>query len=265
MYYQKEKEGAERLENLEQLISAAAQFLIEEGYDFEQYAQTSSLSVNTNASNDVIASSPNIIDANDNHPVNMSPLSAFLSHASLEAGDAQADENTDAVQLMTVHAAKGLEFEAVFITGLEEGLFPHENSSHDKKGLEEERRLMYVALTRAKKKLYLSCAEYRMLYGHANYNKHSSFIDELPEENTKLMFKQKKASYIDEAEWGNIPSSKPQTSATHHKWRAGQSVYHKKFGEGVIIRLESGDRAFVNFGSVGMKHLDLTIAKLERL
>src|SRR5690606_34527191 len=105
---------------------------------------------------------------------------AFLAHASLEAGENQAGEGSDAVQLMTVHSAKGLEFDAVFITGLEEGLFPHENSITDVHGLEEERRLMYVAITRARQRVYLSFSQTRMLHGHTRYNIRSRFLDELP-------------------------------------------------------------------------------------
>ena len=111
----------------------------------------------------------------------LSPLAAFLSHAALEAGDNQAQAGQDAVQLMTVHAAKGLEFDCVFITGLEEGLFPHENSLSSVEGLEEERRLMYVALTRARKRLYLSHAQTRMLHGQTRFNMRSRFFDEMPE------------------------------------------------------------------------------------
>jgi DNA helicase-2/ATP-dependent DNA helicase PcrA len=111
----------------------------------------------------------------------MSPLAAFLTHASLEAGDNQAQAGQDAIQLMTVHSAKGLEFDAVFITGIEEGLFPHENSLSDADGVEEERRLMYVAITRARKRLYLSFSQTRMLHGQTRYNVKSRFFDELPE------------------------------------------------------------------------------------
>jgi DNA helicase-2/ATP-dependent DNA helicase PcrA len=108
------------------------------------------------------------------------PLAAFLSHASLEAGEHQADAGPVAVQLMTVHSAKGLEFDAVFLGGLEEGLFPHENSVLERDGLEEERRLMYVAITRARKRLYLSFAQSRMLHGQTRYNLRSRFFDEAP-------------------------------------------------------------------------------------
>ena len=115
----------------------------------------------------------------------MSPLAAFLTHAALEAGDNQAQAGQDAIQLMTVHSAKGLEFDCVFITGLEEGLFPHENSAAERDGLEEERRLMYVAITRARKRLYLSFSQTRMLHGQTRYNVKSRFFDELPEETLK--------------------------------------------------------------------------------
>ena len=108
-------------------------------------------------------------------------LTAFLTHAALESGDNQAQEGQDAVQLMTVHSAKGLEFNQVFITGLEDGLFPHENSIMEKDGLDEERRLMYVAITRARARLYLSFAQTRMLHGQTRYNMKSRFFDELPE------------------------------------------------------------------------------------
>jgi DNA helicase-2/ATP-dependent DNA helicase PcrA len=157
-HYKAEKEGQERVENLEELVNAAAAFVAEEGY-----AQDAA---GTQA--DGAAALP-------------SPLAAFLSHASLEAGENQAAEGQDALQLMTVHAAKGLEFHAVFITGLEEGLFPHENSMQELDGLEEERRLMYVAITRARRRLYLSFAQSRMLHGQTRYGIRSRFIGELPE------------------------------------------------------------------------------------
>src|SRR5690606_18260504 len=117
----------------------------------------------------------------------MSPLAAFLTHASLEAGDNQAQAGQDAVQLMTVHAAKGLEFDSVFITGVEEGLFPHENSLLEAAGLEEERRLMYVAITRARERLYLTLAQSRMLHGQTRYAMRSRFLDEIPDEHLKWL------------------------------------------------------------------------------
>jgi DNA helicase-2/ATP-dependent DNA helicase PcrA len=141
-HYKSEKEGQERIANLDEIINAATNFISEEGY-----AQV--------AAEDEVAPPD--------------PLAAFLSHASLEAGEHQADAGQSAVQLMTVHSAKGLEFDAVFLGGLEEGLFPHENSVLERDGLEEERRLMYVAITRARKRLYLSFAQSRMLHGQTRY------------------------------------------------------------------------------------------------
>ena len=212
----------------------------------------------------------------------MSPLAAFLTHAALEAGDNQAQAGQDAIQLMTVHAAKGLEFDAVFITGLEEGLFPHENSMADHDGLEEERRLMYVAITRASKRLYLSFSQTRMLHGQTRYHVKSRFLDELPEATLKwLTPKHARASARAmrastrtpgraAAAWGrwSVPAAWPRRrrhrrpstprAPAAHGLRSGQSVFHTKFGEGVILTLEgSGDdaRAQVNFGRHGAKWL----------
>ncbi len=280
-HYQKEKEGADRLENLEQLVSAASLFLSEEGFDYNQPALTAIAMPANDNTVDLLAGTPDVFNADEDLPLNMSPLSAFLSHASLEAGDAQANENENAVQLMTVHAAKGLEFEAVFITGLEEGLFPHENSASEADGLEEERRLMYVALTRARKRLYLSSAQTRMLHGHMRYNIASRFIDELPEENIKRLSPKKGISF-DQAEWGttayrsdtyqdrfrnrkhgSAKQSASETSSWNSGWHIGETVHHPKFGEGVIVGFDGPQRANINFGKAGMKLLDLTIAKLE--
>jgi DNA helicase-2/ATP-dependent DNA helicase PcrA len=211
----------------------------------------------------------------------MSPLSAFLSHASLEAGDAQAQAGQDSVQLMTVHSAKGLEFDAVFITGLEEGLFPHESSSRELDGVDEERRLMYVAITRAKKRLYMSFTQQRMLHGQTRYNMKSRFFDELPEAALKWMsprvqshwFGNKKSAWDDTkfssaGSDNKIAQAITQKQASGPGWRIGESVEHAKFGEGVIVNIEGGGgnaRAQINFGRAGMKVLDLSVAKLERL
>jgi DNA helicase-2/ATP-dependent DNA helicase PcrA len=119
--------------------------------------------------------------------VALSPLAGFLAHASLESGERQAGEGIDSIQMMTVHAAKGLEFSAVFVTGLEEGLFPHENSASQDDGLEEERRLMYVAITRARERLYMSFSQTRLLHGQTRYNLKSRFFDELPEQDLKWL------------------------------------------------------------------------------
>lgn len=184
-HYRTEKEGADRIENLEELLNAAESFVSLEGFGRDAVAMPETKSVVSNNLN-----SSDLATASDALPNNMfdeptgetiSPLAAFLSHAALEAGDNQAQAGQDAVQLMTVHAAKGLEFDVVFITGLEEGLFPHENSMSDVGGLEEERRLMYVAITRARQRLYLSYCQTRMLHGQTRYNMKSRFLEELPE------------------------------------------------------------------------------------
>ena len=169
-FYKTDKEGRDRLENLDELVNAAEAFVTQEGFGKEAVA----LPIDEHRAADEQAP-----DAETGEI--MSPLAAFLTHASLEAGDNQAQAGQDAIQLMTVHSAKGLEFDCVFITGLEEGLFPHENSASDPDGLEEERRLMYVAITRARKRLYLSFSQTRMLHGQTRYNVKSRFLEELPE------------------------------------------------------------------------------------
>ncbi|WP_205189616.1 UvrD-helicase domain-containing protein, partial [Burkholderia sp. LMG 13014] len=189
-FYQGEREGQDRLENLQELVNAATAFIAEEGYGLDTPARSIPLRAGAIAAPELgTATDDPSVDVLDpvspadpaQNPDTMTPLAGFLSHASLEAGDNQAQAGQDAVQLMTVHAAKGLEFSAVFITGLEEGLFPHENSVLESDGLEEERRLMYVAITRAKERLYLSFAQSRMLHGQTRYNVRSRFFDELPE------------------------------------------------------------------------------------
>ena len=219
----------------------------------------------------------------------MSPLAAFLTHASLEAGDNQAQAGQDAIQLMTVHSAKGLEFDAVFITGLEEGLFPHENSLSDHDGLEEERRLMYVAITRARKRLYLSFSQTRMLHGQTRYNVKSRFFDELPEAcaevdhaaqpglrlglrarvperlATRLGAGLDRRRRAVEPRPASVLPGRRRRRPARTACAPGQSVFHTKFGEGVIVTLEgSGEdaRAQVNFGRHGMKWLALSVAKL---
>ena len=234
-FYLGEKEGRERLENLDELINAATNFLQEE--------------------TDTMA-----------NPAEANPLASFLAHASLEAGEHQAGEGQEAVQLMTVHAAKGLEFDVVFITGLEQGLFPHENSTQERDGLEEERRLMYVAVTRARKRLYLSNAQTRMLHGQTRYCLPSLFLEELPEE---LLRKINRApAYETHAPTRAAPSlsSTPvSTQTSANGLRIGQNVEHAKFGLGVIVSAEgrgADARVQVNFGAHGMKWLALEYAKL---
>ena len=195
-FYQGEREGQDRLENLQELVNAAAAFVSEEGYGLDTPARSIPLAPGASAAPGIALSTDDaavtVLDAPGlgepaQNPDTMTPLAGFLSHASLEAGESQAQAGQDAVQLMTVHAAKGLEFTAVFISGLEEGLFPHENSAIDPDGLEEERRLMYVAITRAKERLYLSFAQSRMLHGQTRYNVRSRFFDELPQATLKWL------------------------------------------------------------------------------
>jgi DNA helicase-2/ATP-dependent DNA helicase PcrA len=283
-HYEKEKEGADRIENLEQMVNAATQFVQEEGFGQGAPAHLGP-SAEAQAGEAILNKDGlEIIDADAPLPTVMSPLSAFLSHASLEAGDAQAQAGQEALQLMTVHSAKGLEFDAVFITGLEEGLFPHESSSRELDGVDEERRLMYVAITRARRRLYMSFTQQRMLHGQTRYNMKSRFFDELPEESLKWLsprvqtnwFANKKTAW-DDAEFrsGNdnkIAQKIAQGVANKQiggaLWRIGETVAHNKFGEGVIVNLEGSGtnlRAQINFGKAGIKVLDLSVAKLDKV
>jgi len=225
-YYKAERDGADRVENLNELVNAAAAFM-NEGEEHD--------------------------------------LPAFLAHAALESGENQAAEGTDALQLMTVHSAKGLEFHAVFITGLEEGLFPHEQSVLEEDGLEEERRLMYVAITRARTRLYLSFAQTRMLHGQTRYNVASRFLDELPEEVVKRLTLRPGHARFDDVAWAPQPAKAGKAKTPGHGFRIGQSVLHPKFGQGVIVNAEgsgSDARLQINFGKQGMKWLALEYAKL---
>jgi DNA helicase-2/ATP-dependent DNA helicase PcrA len=189
------------------------------------------------------------------------------------------------MQLMTVHSAKGLEFDAVFITGLEEGLFPHESSSRELDGVDEERRLMYVAITRARKRLYMSFTQQRMLHGQTRFNMKSRFFDELPEESLKWLSPRVQTNWFagrksttawDDANFreggsdNQIAKQITQKSSSDKGigWRIGEAVSHARFGEGVIVNIEGGagsPRALINFGGAGMKMLDLSVAKLEKV
>ena len=244
-HYRNEKEGEDRLSNLDELINAAASFVAEEG------------------SREPLAEG--VEDAGD--------LASFLAHAALEAGEHQAGDSDDAVQLMTVHSAKGLEFNMVFISGLEEGLFPHENAVMEEKGLEEERRLMYVAVTRARQRLYLCFAQTRMLHGQTRYNVVSRFLDEIPAALLKWLTPKFKATSIAEPSGNYIFSRADQSSGGMRRAREdqgggfhiGQNVMHGKFGLGVIVNAEGSGmdaRVQVNFGHAGMKWLALSVAKL---
>lgn len=242
----KKREAEERLENLNELVNAATLFVHENEDD---------------------------------------SLTSFLTHASLEAGEHQAGDQDDALHLMTVHAAKGLEFHTVFITGLEEGLFPHQNSQNVDGGLDEERRLMYVAITRARRRLYLTFAQRRMLHGQASYSMASSFLRELPDNlllwlTPRITQRKAFASFgysaplshslpprkLSPASGGGEQNSAPvQRSAATPGWRSGQAVFHTKFGEGMIVNLEGSGadaRVQVNFRKAGVKWLALEYAKL---
>jgi DNA helicase II / ATP-dependent DNA helicase PcrA len=232
-HYRAEREGADRLENLNELINAAASFV---------------------------------------HEAEDDTLMAFLNHASLEAGEHQAGGGQDALQLMTVHSAKGLEFHSVFLSGLEEGLFPHDNSRNEAGGLEEERRLMYVALTRARRRLYLSFAQSRMLHGQIRYNVPSRFLQEVPEHLLKWLQPVQKTpigntqrrSAANNGLGRGIPMRTSEFDSAS-AWRIGQNVIHAKFGAGVIVNCEghgADARVEVRFGRAGNKWLLLEYAKL---
>jgi len=238
-HYKAERDGADRVENLGELVNAAAAFV-------------------------------NEAEEQD--------LTSFLAHAALESGENQAAEGTDALQLMTVHSAKGLEFAAVFITGLEEGLFPHEQSLLEKDGIEEERRLMYVALTRARRRLYLSFAQTRLLHGQTRYNLPSRFIDELPQGLLKWLTPRFKAPprpahHFTAGTFSRPPKRDPRfggapagTGGAPSGFRVGQNVVHAKFGAGVIVDAEGHGmeaRVQVNFGRQGVKWLAVAVAKLQ--
>jgi DNA helicase-2/ATP-dependent DNA helicase PcrA len=261
-HYQAEREGQDRLENLEELVNAAATF-----------AEDPEASRN--------------IDAETGEATSL--LADFLAHAALEAGEHQAGDSDDAVQLMTVHSAKGLEFSTVFIVGLEQGLFPHENAMMARDGLEEERRLMYVAITRARQRLYLCHAQTRMLHGQTRYCLPSSFLDELPEALLQRLnavpawatgmgansgggngsWRNGSWSKAPEVDMGTRVAARAAAGSSRESaggFHVGQSVVHAKFGAGVILAAEGrGDeaRVQVRFGQAGTKWLALAFAKLE--
>ncbi|WP_077000620.1 UvrD-helicase domain-containing protein [Variovorax sp. KK3] len=283
-HYRSEREGADRIENLEELVNAAESFVTQEGFGRDAVAMPVDELRQSPASQGIdpnlpLVDEPLAPDAETGET--MSPLAAFLTHAALESGDNQAQAGQDAVQLMTVHAAKGLEFDCVFITGMEEGLFPHENSMSDYESLEEERRLMYVAITRARQRLYLSHSQTRMLHGQTRYNVKSRFFEELPEGALKWLtpknqgftpsafgygggYASTRGAYGNKDVFANPPVPQ-QKAAPSHGLRSGMQVFHNKFGEGTVLALEgSGDdaRAQINFPRHGVKWLALSVAKL---
>ena len=244
-HYQSAKEGTERLENLNELINAATHFAKGE--------------------------------STGEIPSEEGMLVAFLNHASLESGEHQAGDADSAVQLMTIHAAKGLEFNVVFVTGLEEGLFPHDNALNAGE-LEEERRLMYVAMTRARQRLYLTSAQTRLLHGQLRYCLPSRFLDEIPEclqnrldlANASGKRPAWSKSWTEDAVAETpIPASSPDSSPDAPQLpdglEVGMNVRHAHFGFGVIVDAMFGAnvRVQVNFGSAGMKWLSLPQTHLK--
>jgi DNA helicase-2/ATP-dependent DNA helicase PcrA len=233
---EKGEKAQARVENLEELVSAARNF-------------------------------------ENNEEEEMSPLAAFLTHASLEAGDTQADEHEESIQLMTLHSAKGLEFPMVFLVGMEEGLFPHKMSLEEPGRLEEERRLAYVGVTRAMQHLVLTYAETRRLYGSETYNKVSRFVREIP----PALIQEVRLSNSVSRPYGSGSSSSGSTSSMSMfanaevpdtGFRLGQHVRHALFGDGVILNFEGSGaqaRVQVNFEAEGSKWLMLGYAKLEAL
>ncbi|MBF0219969.1 MAG: DNA helicase II [Gammaproteobacteria bacterium] len=234
-FYQKEglEKGETRIENMQELISAARQF--EQGNGTIEEISEDELTIST--------------------------LSAFLAHATLEAGEGQADVWEDAVQLMTLHSAKGLEFPLVFMSGVEEGLFPNKMSLEEPGRLEEERRLCYVGITRAMEQLYLSYAEIRRLYGKENYARPSRFIDEIPESLLERV-------RAEQPTFSGKPlrtTPAPMLEDSSIPFHIGQQVHHAKFGEGTIVHSEGSGaqaRLQINFAEVGMKWLVIAYAKL---
>ncbi|MGR9115605.1 MAG: DNA helicase II [Gammaproteobacteria bacterium] len=229
-FYKKEKgdKGEMRVENLEELVNAARLF------DYDR----------------------------DNEE-NLGELDMFLAHAALEAGEMQGGDYEDCVQLMTLHSAKGLEFKQVFLVGMEEGLFPSQQSVEDAGRLEEERRLCYVGMTRAMEHLTLTYAESRRLYGRETYPKPSRFLREIPAETLQEV--RMRANVTRPA-----TAVKPISTGlgSEGKYKLGQRVGHAKFGEGVVLQVEGSgaqERVQINFRDVGVKWLMLAYAKLEEL
>ena len=227
-HFKKEKgeKGLARIENLEELVKASSEFELDDNEELKE----------------------------------MSAMQAFLAHAALESGETQAGDKSNCVHLMTLHSAKGLEFPSIFLVGMEEGLFPHQRSSGDLKQLEEERRLCYVGITRARKLLTLTYTQYRRLHGSDYYPQPSRFIDEIPAE---LLCEIRMGGNVTESLFRKKVT---RTGSKDGKLTLGQRVSHTKFGEGVILNLEGdGDnmRIQVNFEKAGSKWLVASYANLQ--
>ena len=229
-HFKKEKgeRGEGRIDNLLELVSAARGFTPERGEDGDAA---------------------------------LAPLDSFLAHAVLESGEGQADEWDDCVQMMTLHSAKGLEFPVVFLAGMEDGLFPHQRSVADLAGLEEERRLCYVGATRAMRRLYVTYAEQRRLYGVDTYGTPSRFISELPED---LIEEVRPRLQVSRPAFAAAPRRSVEDPPSG-SMRMGSRVRHMKFGDGVVLSFEGNGpqaRIQVNFESQGTKWLMLSYANL---
>ena len=227
-HFKKEKgeKGLARIENLEELVKAASEFEVGDDEELKE----------------------------------MNAMQAFLAHAALESGETQADDKSNCVHLMTLHSAKGLEFPSIYLVGMEEGLFPHQRSSDDLKQLEEERRLCYVGITRAKKTLTLTYTQYRRLHGSDYYPQPSRFINEIPAE---LLCEIRLGGSVTESLFRN---EETKSSGKDGQLTLGQRVSHAKFGEGVILNLEGNGshmRIQVNFEKAGSKWLVASYANLQ--
>ncbi|MDH5378207.1 MAG: ATP-binding domain-containing protein, partial [Gammaproteobacteria bacterium] len=231
-HYQKEKgeRGRARIENLKELINAASEFSKELEEDEPE----------------------------------LDPLSEFLSYSALEAGEGQADPGEDCVQMMTLHSAKGLEFPLVFIVGMEEGLFPHELSLQDDEGTEEERRLCYVGMTRARQQLYLTCAEQRRMYGRESFAHPSRFLNEVP----KHLMEEVRPRASVSLPIGSRFHNDDYVTQEPAEFSIGQMVNHPTFGTGVLLNYEGNGahaRVEVNFQQAGRKWLVLAYANLQTI
>ena len=235
-YYRQEKgeKGETRVENLEELVNAARQF------EFE----------------------PLELEEGET----LSKLDHFLAHAALEAGEAQGDASEDCAQLMTLHSAKGLEFDLVFVVGMEEGLFPSLQSLEEPGRLEEERRLCYVGLTRARRKLYLTYAETRRIYGKETNNRPSRFLKEIPAEHLHEIRMRAGVTRPITVTAKPAPSTSFQPTTQFGGFKLGQRVSHAKFGEGIILKFNGeGAKASaqIKFGNIGIKELIISMANLQ--
>ena len=227
-HFKKEKgeKGLARIENLEELVKAASEFEVGDDEELKE----------------------------------MNTMQAFLAHAALESGETQAGDKSNCVHLMTLHSAKGLEFPSIYLVGMEEGLFPHQRSSNDLKQLEEERRLCYVGITRAKKTLTLTYTQHRRLQGSDYYPQPSRFINEIPAE---LLCEIRLGGSVTESLFRN---EETKSSGKDGQLTLGQRVSHAKFGEGVILNLEGNGshmRIQVNFEKAGSKWLVASYANLQ--